>query len=261
MRRSIKCRNPCNFRPKPCNRPRSRNDATQHFTFRPLTVPMKLRLKILLLAAVPCWRRWPPSRSPSTCRGSSWRRWKAGGGNRLARQQGKRAAPLRQPGLQRGRAAAGGRRRPATRQRALNLLAQMEFGRDGYFFVYDLQGRNLMHRASPNWWARNSGTCATQGQPVIQNLLAAAGAAASTAKPCTICGNGRPPARTRKSSAMWWCWSAGAGCWAPASTWTTSTRPCSASTRRRRPTSATCSPGSPASPPSASWAWPPAGWR
>ena len=27
----------------------------------------------------------------------------------------------------------------ATRQRALDLLAQMEFGHDGYFFVYDLQ--------------------------------------------------------------------------------------------------------------------------
>ena len=46
----------------------------------------------------------------------------------------------------------------------------------------------------------------------------------------------------RGKARLWWCWNAGAGCWAPASTWTTSTRPCSASTRRRRPTSATCSP-------------------
>ena len=64
---------------------------------------------------------------------------------------------------------------PATRQRALDLLAQMEFGRDGYFFVYDLQGRNLMHPRQPElvgqelWDLRD-----TQGQPVIQNLLAAA---------------------------------------------------------------------------------------
>ena len=54
----------------------------------------------------------------------------------------------------------------------------MEFGRDGYFFVYDLQGRNLMHPRQPElvgqelWDLRD-----TQGQPVIQNLLAAAGAA------------------------------------------------------------------------------------
>ena len=51
----------------------------------------------------------------------------------------------------------------------------MEFGRDGYFFVYDLQGRNLMHPRQPElvgqelWDLRD-----TQGQPVIQNLLAAA---------------------------------------------------------------------------------------
>ena len=76
---------------------------------------------------------------------------------------------------QRGRVAAGGRRRPG-RQRAL-ALAQMEFGRDGYFFVYDLQGRNLMHPRQPElvgqelWDLRD-----TQGQPVIQNLLAAAAA-------------------------------------------------------------------------------------
>ena len=100
---------------------------------------------------------------------------KAGGGNRLARQQGKRAAPLRQPGLQRGRALQEAGDDPATRQRALDLLAQMEFGRDGYFFVYDLQGRNLMHPRQPElvgqelWDLRD-----TQGQPVIQNLLAAA---------------------------------------------------------------------------------------
>ena len=42
----------------------------------------------------------------------------------------------------------------------------MEFGRDGYFFVYDLQGRNLMHPRQPElvgqelWDLRD-----TQGQP------------------------------------------------------------------------------------------------
>ncbi|PND35075.1 histidine kinase [Achromobacter sp. HZ01] len=63
----------------------------------------------------------------------------------------------------------------ATRQRALDLLAQMEFGHDGYFFVYDLHGRNLMHPRQPElvgqdlWNLRD-----THGQPVIQNLLTAA---------------------------------------------------------------------------------------
>lgn len=63
----------------------------------------------------------------------------------------------------------------ATRQRALDLLAQMEFGHDGYFFVYDLKGRNLMHPRQPElvgqdlWELRD-----TKGQPVIQNLLTAA---------------------------------------------------------------------------------------
>lgn len=63
----------------------------------------------------------------------------------------------------------------AARERALALLAQMEFGHDGYFFVYDLQGRNLMHPRQPElvgqdlWNLRD-----TRGQPVIQNLLTAA---------------------------------------------------------------------------------------
>ena len=63
----------------------------------------------------------------------------------------------------------------ASRQRALELLAQMEFGHDGYFFVYDLHGKNLMHPRQPElvgqdlWNLRD-----TRGQSVIQNLLTAA---------------------------------------------------------------------------------------
>ena len=63
----------------------------------------------------------------------------------------------------------------AARERALALLAQMEFGHDGYFFVYDLQGKNLMHPRQPelvgqDLWSLHD----TRGQPVIKNLLAAA---------------------------------------------------------------------------------------
>lgn len=64
---------------------------------------------------------------------------------------------------------------PATQARALALLEQMEFGHDGYFFIYDLHGKNLMHPRQPElvgqslWDLRD-----TRGQPVIQNLLAAA---------------------------------------------------------------------------------------
>ncbi|MBB1592830.1 cache domain-containing protein [Achromobacter sp. UMC46] len=63
----------------------------------------------------------------------------------------------------------------ASRQQALELLAQMEFGHDGYFFVYDLNGKNLMHPRQPElvgqdlWNLRD-----TRGQAVIQNLLTAA---------------------------------------------------------------------------------------
>ncbi|OVZ59153.1 histidine kinase [Pigmentiphaga sp. NML080357] len=64
---------------------------------------------------------------------------------------------------------------PATRQRALALLASMEFGQDGYFFVYDLNGRNLMHPRQPElvgrelWDMRDA-----KGDLVIQQLLATA---------------------------------------------------------------------------------------
>ena len=34
---------------------------------------------------------------------------------------------------------------PDAQARALATLARMDFGQDGYFFVYDLHGRSLMH--------------------------------------------------------------------------------------------------------------------
>ncbi|HEY2021054.1 cache domain-containing protein [Paraburkholderia sp.] len=61
------------------------------------------------------------------------------------------------------------------RTRALDVLGKMDFGKDGYFFVYDMHGRTLMHPREPElvgrdlWSLRDS-----QGTPTIQQLLAAA---------------------------------------------------------------------------------------
>ncbi|MFT3804878.1 MAG: cache domain-containing protein [Burkholderiaceae bacterium] len=61
------------------------------------------------------------------------------------------------------------------RRRALDLLSRMEFGTDGYFFVYDLQGRNLMHPRQPELIGQDlSALRDRDGRPVIQALLAAA---------------------------------------------------------------------------------------
>jgi len=63
----------------------------------------------------------------------------------------------------------------ATRQRAMDALARLDYGADGYFFLYDMQGRNLMHPRQPElvgqdlWMLRDP-----QGQLTIQKLIAAA---------------------------------------------------------------------------------------
>ena len=64
---------------------------------------------------------------------------------------------------------------PAAREEALAILARMEFGQDGYFFVYDLEGRSLMHPRQPeivghNLWSLKDAS----GAPTIQRLIAAA---------------------------------------------------------------------------------------
>jgi len=63
----------------------------------------------------------------------------------------------------------------ADREQALRLLASLDYGRDGYFFVYDLQGLVLMHSRQPelvgqNLWALHD----PQGRPTIQRLIAQA---------------------------------------------------------------------------------------
>ncbi|WP_066271733.1 cache domain-containing protein [Hydrogenophaga palleronii] len=64
---------------------------------------------------------------------------------------------------------------PADREQALRLLASLDYGRDGYFFVYDLQGRVLMHSRQPelngqNLWEMRD----PKGRPTIQRLIAQA---------------------------------------------------------------------------------------
>ncbi|MEN3110234.1 cache domain-containing protein [Uliginosibacterium paludis] len=58
------------------------------------------------------------------------------------------------------------------RDRALRILQQLDFGDDGYFFVYDMQGRNLMHPRLPqlvgqDLWDMRDAT----GAPTIQHLV------------------------------------------------------------------------------------------
>lgn len=61
------------------------------------------------------------------------------------------------------------------RTRALDVLQKMDFGRDGYFFVYDMHGRSLMHPREPDLVGRDlSALRDPQGAPTIRQLLDAA---------------------------------------------------------------------------------------
>jgi two-component system NarL family sensor kinase len=68
-----------------------------------------------------------------------------------------------------------GRDDEETRTEALRRLAALDYGDDGYFFVYDMQGRSLMHSRQPDlvgqnlWDMRDS-----QGRFTIQDLIAGA---------------------------------------------------------------------------------------
>jgi two-component system NarL family sensor kinase len=65
-----------------------------------------------------------------------------------------------------------GRDDAAIREEAIRRLAALDYGSDGYFFVYDLQGRSLMHSRQPDlvgqdlWELRDP-----QGRPTIQRLI------------------------------------------------------------------------------------------
>ncbi|UXH80462.1 cache domain-containing protein [Roseateles amylovorans] len=61
------------------------------------------------------------------------------------------------------------------KQEALRLLSALDYGEDGYFFVYDLQGRVLMHSRQPELQGRNLWELRDPlGRPTIQQLIAQA---------------------------------------------------------------------------------------
>jgi two-component system NarL family sensor kinase len=65
--------------------------------------------------------------------------------------------------------------RQAAKAEALRLISQLDYGTDGYFFVYDLQGRALMHSRQPElvgrdlWELRDP-----NGELTLQQLIARA---------------------------------------------------------------------------------------
>lgn len=68
-----------------------------------------------------------------------------------------------------------GRTDPAAMEEAKQILGSLSYGSDGYFFVYDMQGNNLMHPRQPelvgrNLWEMRDAT----GVPTIQRLTARA---------------------------------------------------------------------------------------
>ncbi|CAG9173710.1 hypothetical protein LMG23992_02523 [Cupriavidus laharis] len=68
-----------------------------------------------------------------------------------------------------------GRTDATTRQAAMEALAQLDYGPDGYFFLYDMQGRNLMHPRQPELVGQDLWTLRDpQGALTIQKLIAAA---------------------------------------------------------------------------------------
>jgi two-component system NarL family sensor kinase len=65
-----------------------------------------------------------------------------------------------------------GRDDDETRARALQVLSKLEFGTDGYFFVYDRSGKTLMHSRQPELVGRNLWDMqAPDGTPTIQLLI------------------------------------------------------------------------------------------
>ncbi|MCM5681966.1 cache domain-containing protein [Schlegelella sp. S2-27] len=68
---------------------------------------------------------------------------------------------------------ASGRDDDAVRQQAIRLLASMDFGSDGYFFLYEMNGLTLMHPRQPELVGRNLWEMRDpNGLAVIQALIA-----------------------------------------------------------------------------------------
>jgi two-component system NarL family sensor kinase len=69
----------------------------------------------------------------------------------------------------------------ATQKKAQAILAKLDYGDDGYFFVYNLQGVNLMHPRIPEFVGKNLWELRdSQGNPTIQKLIARAWAGGGT---------------------------------------------------------------------------------
>lgn len=65
-----------------------------------------------------------------------------------------------------------GRQDKVTLDEAKAILAKLDYGDDGYFFVYDLQGKNLMHPRQPDLVGRNLWDLKDEhGNPTIQHLI------------------------------------------------------------------------------------------
>ncbi len=63
----------------------------------------------------------------------------------------------------------------AIRREALRLLASLNYGLDGYFFVYEMNGINVMHARQPELVGKNLSTMRDRnGVAVIQQLIARA---------------------------------------------------------------------------------------
>lgn len=138
---------------------------------------MKLRLKILLLAIFPLLVAMAAISSFTVHQGlalaekeketirEAWMQGKENELRHYVRMAQSVIAPLQDGHLPEALA----------KQQALALLQRLNFGPDGYFYVYDRQGVNLMHPRQPElvgqslWDLRDP-----QGRPTIQRLLAAA---------------------------------------------------------------------------------------
>ncbi len=65
-----------------------------------------------------------------------------------------------------------GRQDEAIQNEAKAILGKLDYGDDGYFFVYDLQGKNLMHPRQPDLVGRNLWNLKdANGNPTIQRLI------------------------------------------------------------------------------------------
>lgn len=68
-----------------------------------------------------------------------------------------------------------GRDDDATRAEAIRLLSSLDYGHDGYFFLYDMQGTVLAHSRQPELVGRNLWELRDPlGRPTIQRLIARA---------------------------------------------------------------------------------------